>query len=46
MQNDVPIFMAVSDIAWLRREIIPIESEVTTGIGAVAYLERVQNHLG
>lgn len=46
MQNDFPIFMAVIDIAWFRPEIIPIESEVPTGIGAVAYLERLQNHLG
>ena len=46
MQNDFPIFMAVIDIAWFRPDIIPIESEVPTGIGAVAYLERLQNHLG
>ena len=38
MQNDFPIFMAVIDIAWFRPDIIPIESEVPTGIGAVAYL--------
>ena len=37
MQNDFPIFMAVIDIAG-RPDIIPIESEVPTGIGAVAYL--------
>ena len=46
MQNDFPIFMAVIDIAWFRPDIIPIESEVPTGIGAVAYLDRLQNHLG
>ena len=46
MQNDFPIFMAVMDIAWFRPDIIPIESEVPTGIGAVAYLDRLQNHLG
>ena len=45
MQNDFPIFMAVIDIAWFRPDIIPIESEVPTGIGAVAYLDRLQNHL-
>jgi len=46
MQNDFPIFMAIIDIAWFRPDIIPIESEVPTGIGAVAYLDRLQNHLG
>ena len=46
MQNDFPIFMAVIDIAWFRPDIIPIESEVPTGIGAIAYLDRLQNHLG
>ena len=46
MQNDFPIFMAVIDIAWFRPDIIPIEREVPTGIGAVAYLDRLQNHLG
>ena len=46
MQNDFPIFMAVIDIAWFRPDIIPIESEVPTGIGAVAYLDRLQSHLG
>ena len=40
MQNDFPIFMAVIDIAWFRPDIIPIESEVPTGIGAVAYLDQ------
>ena len=46
MQNDFPIFMAVIDIAWFRPDIIPIESEVPTGIGAGAYLDRLQNYLG
>ena len=46
MQNDFPIFMAIIDIAWFRPDIIPIESEVPTGIGAVAYLDRLENHLG
>ena len=27
-------------------DIIPIQSEVPTGIGAVAYLDRLQNYLG
>ncbi len=46
MQNDFPIFMAVMDLAWFRPDIIQPTSHVPTGIGAVAYLDRLQKHLG
>lgn len=46
MQNDFPIFMAVMDIAWFRPDIINPSSHVPTGIGAVAYLDRLQKYLG
>ena len=46
MQNNFPIFMAVMDIAWFRSDIIYPTSHVPTGIGAVAYLERLQKYLG
>ena len=46
MQNNFPIFMAVMDIAWFRSDIIYPTSHVPTGIGAVAYLDRLQKYLG
>jgi len=46
MDNDFPIFMAVVDMAWIRPDVIDPESPVPTGIGAVAYLDRLQAHLG
>mgnify|MGYP003306742036 FL=1 len=46
MQNDFPIFMAVIDLAWFRPDIIYPNSHVPTGIGAVAYLDRLQKYLG
>ena len=46
MSNDFPIFMAITDIAWFRPDIIRPESPVPTGIGAVAYLDRLQEYLG
>ncbi|MGB0591800.1 MAG: nucleotide kinase domain-containing protein [Myxococcota bacterium] len=46
MDNDFPIFMAVMDLAWFRPEIIHPSSPVPTGIGAVAFLDRLQAHLG
>ena len=46
MQNDFPIFMAVIDLAWFRPDIIDPASHVPTGIGAVAYLDRLQKYLG
>ena len=45
MSNDFPIFMAITDIAWFSPEIINPASPVPTGIGAVAYLDRLQEYL-
>ena len=44
MQNDFPIFMAIIDLAWFRPDIIDPGSHVPTGIGAVAYLDRLQTY--
>jgi len=46
MQNDFPIFMAIIDLAWFRPDVIDPESHVPTGIGAVAFLDRLQKYLG
>jgi len=46
MDNDFPIFMAVMDLAWFRPDVIDPGSHVPTGIGAVAFLDRLQRHLG
>jgi len=46
MENDFPIFMAVMDIAWFRPDLINPSSPVPLGIGAVAFVERLQRHLG
>jgi len=46
MQNDFPIFMAVIDLAWFRPDVIDPKSHVPTGIGAVAYLDRLQTYFG
>tara|TARA_B100000427_G_scaffold287450_1_gene262045 strand:+ start:82 stop:960 length:879 start_codon:yes stop_codon:yes gene_type:complete len=46
MQNNFPIFMAVIDLAWFRPDIIDPTSDVPTGIGAVAYIDRLQEYLG
>jgi len=46
MKNDFPIFMAVIDLAWFRPDVIDPRSPVPTGIGAVAFLDRLQRHLG
>jgi predicted ATPase len=46
MKNDFPIFMAVMDIAWFRPDVIDPASPVPTGIGAVAFLDRLESHLG
>ena len=46
MDNDFPIFMAVMDLAWFRPDVIDPASHVPTGIGAVAFLDRLQRHLG
>ena len=45
MKNDFPIFMAVTDIAWFRPEVIDPSSHVPTGIGAGPFLDRLQEHL-
>tara|TARA_Y100000287_G_scaffold151717_1_gene127411 strand:+ start:69 stop:935 length:867 start_codon:yes stop_codon:yes gene_type:complete len=45
MNNDFPIFMALIDIAWFREDIIPITTNVPTGIGAEPYLDRLQDFL-
>lgn len=46
MKNDFPIFMAIIDIAWFRPDVIDPGSHVPTGIGAVAYLNRLQLYFG
>ena len=46
MQNDFPVFMAIMDVAWFRPDVIDPSSHVPTGIGAVAFLDRLQRHLG
>jgi hypothetical protein len=46
MDNDFPIFMAVMDIAWFRPELIDPASPVPLGIGAIAFVKRLQQHLG
>jgi len=46
MANDFPVFMAVMDLAWFRPDVIDPASPVPTGIGAVAFLDRLQEHLG
>ena len=46
MENDFPIFMAIIDLAWFRPDVIDPASHVPTGIGAVAYLDRLQDYLG
>ena len=45
MANNFPIFMALIDIAWFREDIIPITTDVPTGIGAEPYLDRLQKFL-
>ncbi len=44
MQNDFPIFMAIIDLAWFRPDVIDPASHVPTGIGAIAYLDRLQTY--
>ena len=46
MENEFPIFMALIDIAWFRNDVIPMSSEVPTGIGAQPYLDRLEDYLG
>ena len=37
--------MALIDIAWFREDVIPITTDVPTGIGAEPYLDRLQKFL-
>lgn len=46
MKNSFPIFMAIIDLAWFRPDVIDPNSPVPTGIGAIAFLDRLQRHLG
>ena len=46
LQNDFPIFMAVTDLAWFQPELVHPHSPVPTGIGAVPFLDRLQRHVG
>merc|ERR1712118_645661 len=46
MGNDFPIFMAIMDIAWFRPDLIDPASPVPVGIGAIAFVDRLQRHLG
>ena len=46
MMNDFPAFMAVMDVAWFRPDLVDPASPVPTGVGAVAFLDILQRHLG
>ena len=46
MKNDFPVFMAVMDVAWFRPDLVDPASPVPTGVGAVAFLDILQRHLG
>lgn len=46
MDNDFPIFMACMDIAWFRPDLIDPASPVPLGIGTIAFVKRLQDHLG
>ena len=46
MRNDFPAFMAVMDVAWFRPDLVDPASPVPTGVGAVAFLDILQRHLG
>ena len=46
MKNDFPVFMAVMDVAWFCPDLVDPASPVPTGIGAVAFLDILQKHLG
>merc|ERR1711920_830500 len=45
MSNDFPIFMACMDIAWFRPDLIDPASKVPLGIGTIAFVKRLQEHL-
>ena len=46
MKNDFPVFMAVMDLAWFHPDLVNPASPVPTGIGAVAFLDLLEKHLG
>ena len=46
LDNDFPIFMAVTDLAWFRPDLVDPASPVPTGIGALPFLDRLERHLG
>ena len=46
MSNNLSRFMALRDIAWFREDVIPITTNVPTGIGAEPYLNILQDFLG
>ena len=46
MKNDFPVFMAVMDLAWFHPDLVDPSSRVPTGIGAVAFLDILEKHLG
>ena len=45
MENDFPIFCAVSDLAWFRPDLIDPASPVPSGIGSAPYMDVLQRHL-
>ena len=45
MTNDFPIFMALTDLALLKPDMISPDSPVPSGIGAVPFLDLLQHHL-
>ena len=45
MENDFPIFCAVSDLAWFRPDLIDPASPVPSGIGSAPYMDLLQRHL-
>ena len=46
MDNDFPIFCAVSDLAWYRPDLVDPASPVHSGIGAAPFMNILQRHLG
>ena len=46
MKNSFPVFMAVMDLAWFHPDLVDPASTVPTGIGALAFLDILENHLG
>ena len=46
MDNDFPVFCAVSDLAWFRPDLVDPASPVHSGIGSAPYMDLLQAHLG